>query len=127
MGMFSWLTGNSDAAESAVEAAGSLLDNAFFTDQEKSAASLKMLEFRLRFAEATQHMSISRRIIVVAVTGIWVLTVLVMMGMGIILGKDAASVKFLFETFTDVVNDPFMIIVGFYFLSQVVSKARGNP
>lgn len=127
MGMFSWLTGNSDAVNTAVDGAVSVLDNAFFTDQEKSAASLKMLEFKMEFAKTTQHMSISRRIIVVAVTGTWTLTVLIMLGMGVILGKDAASVQFLFEAFVDVVNPPFMIIVGFYFLSQVVGKARGKP
>ncbi len=127
MGMFSWLTGNSDATNKAVDGAVSLLDNAFYTDQEKSAAGLKVLEFKMKFAETTQHMSISRRWIVCAVTAMWTLTVFVMLGMGVLLGKDATSVKFLFEAFRDVVNPPFMVIVGFYFLSQVAGKARGKP
>lgn len=127
MGLFSWLTGNSDAAEKAVDGAVGMLDNAFFTEQERSAAALRVMEFRLEFAKATQHMSISRRIIVVVVTGMWALVVLVLMMLGIWLGKNADSVKFVFETLKDIVNPPFMIIVGFYFLSQVVSKARGNP
>lgn len=127
MGWFSWLTGNSDATEKAVEGVTSLLDNAFYTEQEKGQVALKMLDFRIQFAQATQHMSISRRVITFAVTAVWVLTVLLLMAIGIMLGKEAASVQFLFETFVDIVNPPFMIIVGFYFLSQVVSKARGKP
>lgn len=127
MGMFSWLTGNSDATEKAVEGVSSLLDNAFYTDQEKGEVRLKMVDFHIRFAEATQHMSISRRIITIVVTAMWALVVLILLILGIVFGKDAASVKFVFDTMKDIVNPPFMIIVGFYFLSQVVSKARGKP
>lgn len=127
MGMFSWLTGNSDATEKAVDGAVSLLDNAFYTKEEQSQVALKMLEFRIDFAKATQHMSISRRIITIVVTAMWALVVLILLALGIIFGKDAASVEFVFETMKDIVNPPFMIIVGFYFLSQVVSKARGKP
>lgn len=127
MAWYSWLTGNSDATEKAVDGAVSLLDNAFYTGQEKAEVGLKMVDFHIRFAEATQHMSISRRIIVVVVTSMWALVVLVMLALGLMLGKDATSVKFVFEILKDIVNPPFMIIVGFYFLSQVVSKARGKP
>lgn len=127
MGWFSWLTGNSDATEKAVEGVSSLLDNAFYTEQEKGQVGLKMLEFKMEFARTTQHMSISRRVITFVVTAMWALVVLILIALGITLGKDAASVKFMFETLVDIVNPPFMIIVGFYFLSQVVSKARGKP
>ena len=127
MGWFSWLTGNSDATEKAVDGAVSLLDNAFYTEEERGQVALKMLEFRIDFAKATQHMSISRRIITIVVTAMWALVVLILLALGIAFGKDAASVKFVFETMKDIVNPPFMIIVGFYFLSQVVSKARGKP
>lgn len=127
MGWFSWLTGNSDATEKAVDGAVSLLDNAFYTEQEKGQVAMKMLEFRIDFAKATQHMSISRRIITIVVTAMWALVVLMLLILGIVFGKDAAAVKFVFETMKDIVNPPFMIIVGFYFLSQVVSKARGKP
>lgn len=127
MGMFSWLTGNSDATEKAVEGVSSLLDNAFYTDQEKGEVRMKMVDFHIRFAEATQGMSISRRVITIVVTAMWAFTVLLLMLLGIWLGKEADSVEFVFETMKDIVNPPFMIIVGFYFLSQVVSKARGKP
>lgn len=127
MSWFSWLTGNSKATETAVEGVSDLLDNAFYTEEERGQVALKMLEFRIDFAKATQHMSISRRVITFVVTAMWALTVLLLMALGIIFGKEAASVKFVFDTMKDIVNPPFMIIVGFYFLSQVVSKARGKP
>lgn len=127
MKWLSWLTGNSAAAEKAVDGVVAGLDAMIFTEEERSAVNLKIMDFRIRHAEATRDQSISRRVITFVVTGMWALTVLILIGLGIALGKDAASVKFVFETLKDIVNPPFMIIVGFYFLSQVVSKARGKP
>lgn len=124
--MFGWLTGNSSAAEKAVEGAAGMLDNAFFTEQERSSASMKILELRTKFAVATQQMSISRRVITCAVTAVWVLLVLLMIAMGILFGGDAPSVKFLFKVMKEIVGVPFAIIVGFYFFSQVASKAKGK-
>ena len=46
--------------------------------------------------------------------------------MGVLLGKDNAAVTYVFDVLKDVVNPPFMIIVGFYFLAQVAGKARGK-
>ena len=126
MGLFSWITGNSKAAEKAVDGVINGLDAMFFTDQEKSVANLKALELKIEFARATAGMSISRRIIVVMVSTAWLSLVILAAGLGLWLGKDAAQVTWLIELLTNVVMQPFSIIVGFYFLAQVAGAARGK-
>lgn len=126
MSIFSWITGTSKSADKAVDGVISGIDAMFFTDEEKSRANMKALELKIEFAKATAGMSISRRIIVVMVSSAWLLLVLLAAGLGIWLGKDANSVRWLIELLTDVVMQPFSIIVGFYFLAQVVGNARGK-
>ncbi len=124
MGILSWLTGNSKAADKAVDGVIDTVDALVFTEEEKSKANMMALQLKIEFAKATAGMSISRRIIVVVVTFAWLFLVLLLAGIGLWLGKEAAGVKWLYELLRDVVNDPFMIIVGFYFLAQVVGNAR---
>ena len=124
MSIFSWITGNSKSAEKAVDGVVNGIDALFFTDEEKSKASLKALELKIEFARATAGMSISRRIIVIMVSAAWLLLVLLLAIMGVLLGQESPAVEYLFRLLTDVVMQPFSIIVGFYFLAQVVGNAR---
>ena len=124
MSIFSWITGNSKSAETAVNGVVNGIDAMFFTDEEKSAANMKALELKIEFARATAGMSISRRIIVVMVAGAWLFLVLLLALLGVWLGADSPSVKHLMALLIDVVMQPFSIIVGFYFLAQVVGNAR---
>ena len=126
MSIFSWITGSSKSAEKAVDGVVSGIDAMFFTDEEKSQANMKALELKIEFARATAGMSISRRIIVVMVSSAWLLLVMLLAGLGVWLGKEAPAVDYLFRLLTDVVMQPFSIIVGFYFLAQVVGNARGK-
>jgi hypothetical protein len=126
MSLFGWITGSSKSAEKAVDGVVNGLDAMFFTDEEKSQANMKALELKIEFARATAGMSISRRIIVVMVSTAWLLLVMLAAGLGLWLGKDAAQVTWLIELLTDVVMQPFSIIVGFYFLAQVAGAARGK-
>ena len=116
--MFNWLFGNSGAAEKAVDAVINTGDALWFTDEERSIAAQKILDFKIEYAKVTQNQSISRRIISVAVSVMW-------MGVGIgiltakALGADAFA-EYAFKFMVDVVMQPFSIIVGFYFLAHVV-------
>ena len=127
MGWLSFLTGGSKTAETVVEGAVSGIDAMFFTNEEKSVANQKILDWKLAYAKATAGMSISRRIIVVAVCAVWVLLVLLLIGVVILKGADSIMFDDLFKVLKDVVNPPFMIIVGFYFLAHVVGKSKGQP
>lgn len=124
MSLFGWITGNSKSAEKAVDGVVDGIDAMFFTEEEKSQANMKALELKIEFARATAGMSISRRIIVIVVSAMWVLACVLLMALGLWMGKEAAQVKWMLELLKDVVNPPFMIIVGFYFLTQVVGNAR---
>ena len=66
--MFSWLFGNAKSVDKAVDAVINTGDALFFTDEVKSVASQKILDWKIRYAEATQNQSISRRIISVGIT-----------------------------------------------------------
>jgi hypothetical protein len=124
MSFLSFLTGKSETAEKVVDGAIGGLDMLIYTKEEKAIAGLKVLDWKLEYAKATQGMSISRRIITFAVTFVWVVLVLLLVAIGLWLGGEHVSVKFLFEVMTDVVMQPFSIIVGFYFLAHVVGNAR---
>jgi hypothetical protein len=124
MSIFSFLTGTSATAEKAVDGIVSGLDAMVFTDEEKSQASMKVLDFKLKYAEATQGMSISRRVIAFTISAAWLLLVVLTVAVGLIAGGKSDEVGFLMQIMTDVVMQPFSIIVGFYFLAHVVGSAR---
>ncbi len=124
MGMFSWLTGSSKTAEKVVDGISSGMDMMFFTKEEKSQANQKILDWKLEYARATAAMSISRRVITCSVTALWVILVILLVLFGLGAGPDSVAVKWLFRVMTEVVMQPFSIIVGFYFLAHVVGNAR---
>jgi hypothetical protein len=124
MGFLSFLTGQSSTAEKVVSGAISGIDAMFYTDEEKSVANQKILDWKLSYASATQGMSISRRVITFTISAAWLLLVLLTVAVGLLLGGDSAQVKFLMAIMTEVVMQPFSIIVGFYFLAHVVGSAR---
>ena len=124
MGFLSFLTGQSSTAEKVVDGAISGIDAMFYTDEEKAQANQKILEWKLQYASATQGMSISRRVITFSLSFAWLLLVFVLITVGLIFGKEAAQVEFLLDIMKDIVNPPFMIVVGFYFLAHVVNNAR---
>jgi hypothetical protein len=124
MGWFSFLTGQSSTAEKVVDGAISGIDAMFFTQEEKSVANQKILDWKLKYASASQGMSISRRVITFTIAGAWLALVLLTVAVGLLLGGDHAKVTFLMNILVEVVMQPFSIIVGFYFLAHVVSNAR---
>ena len=120
MEMLSWLMGNSSAAEKAVDAVVATGDALWFTDEEKAVAAQKVLDFKIEYAKHTQNQSISRRIITVAVSVMWMIV-----GIAILVAKAwgmDAFAEYAFKFMVDAIMQPFSIIVGFYFLSHVVGK-----
>lgn len=119
-GILSWLTGNSSAAEKAVDGVVDGLDALIFTDEEKSIANQKVLDFKIEYAKHTQNQSISRRVITIAVSSMWIIV-----GLAILIAKACGFggfATFATEFMKDVVMQPFSIIVGFYFLAHIVGK-----
>lgn len=117
--MWSWLFGNSSAAEKVVDGVSNGLDMLMFTDEEKAIASQKVLDFKIEYAKHTQNQSIARRVIAFSITGLWALLNLFAVALYFI--SEPAS-KFIFEVLKENINTPFMIVVGFYFAAHVVGK-----
>mgnify|MGYP000035117973 CR=1 FL=1 len=123
---FSWLFGNSTSSDKAVGAISDRLDNAFYTDQEKAAASQKIFDLKIEYAKHTQNQSIARRVIAFIVSGLWGFIVLCAAIGGYFDNTKDSWAAYLMTLLDSTVNQPFMIILGFYFLAHVVGKI-GKP
>ena len=118
---FSWIIGGSNAAEKTIETGAKMLDNAFYTDQEKATNHNKILDWFLEYQKATAPQNISRRIIALMIVGLWC----AMVATGLLLYKiDKDYCDFIFTQLKDVVMNPFLTIIAFYFLTQVVRSAK---
>ena len=99
------------------------LDKIFFTAEEKSEANQKLIEWYLKYLEATQPQNLARRLIALIVVSLWAFLIL----FGVLLYKmDMAWSAFVFSTLDNIVNNPFMIIVGFYFLTHAVRAYKNG-
>ena len=109
--------GSSKNTETIVDGAVSGLDKMFFTKEEKSEANAKLSEWYLRYLEASQPQNLARRFIAIIVVVLWSMMIL----FGVLTWRmDSEYSVFIFDTLRDIVNAPFMIIIGFYFAAHVV-------
>ena len=109
--------GSSKNTETIVDGAVSGLDKMFFTAEEKSEANAKLSEWYLRYLEASQPQNLARRFIAIIVVVLWSMMILC----GVLTWRmDSEYSVFIFDTLRDIVNAPFMIIIGFYFAAHVV-------
>ena len=121
--MFNWLFGNSNSASKVVDGVVNGLDALIFTDEEKSIASQKVLDFKIEYAKHTQNQSIARRVIAFIVSGLWGALNLFAVGLHFF---SVPGSEFVFKVISENINTPFMIIVGFYFAAHVVGKLGKN-
>jgi len=122
MGFLANLFGGGDTTNKLIDGVVNGTDALFFTDEEKSVANQKVLDFKLEWLKATQGQNIARRIIAIGVTLMWMglgLAILITKGLG-----HSAFATFAFDYMTDVVTTPFMIIIGFYFAAHVVKGLK---
>ena len=109
--------GSSKNTTTIVDGAVAGLDKMFFTKEEKSEANAKLGDWYLKYLSATQPQNLARRLIALVVVILWASLVL----LGVAVYKfDSGFSMFIFDTLRDLVNEPFMIIMGFYFLAHVV-------
>lgn len=117
------LFGGAGTANDAVKAGMRGIDALIFTDQEKSAVNEKFREWMLRYYEATQPQNIARRLIAVIVVMLWAL-----MNVAAIITYffDPEASKFIFQVIHEVINAPFITIIGFYFLTHSIRAIKGT-
>jgi hypothetical protein len=121
MSFWGWLTGETSTAKKVVDSVIDTGDALFYTDEEKARDYKSYRQWYLKYLEATQPQNIARRIIALIVTALWALLVLA----GVIVDQfDNQRADYIFNTLTDIVNPPFMIIAGFYFLKHIAASRQ---
>ena len=94
------------------------MDAIVFTKEERAAANAKIGEWYLRYLAATESQNLARRLIAMLVVGLFV--VLVLTGVAARMFGSVAISDYVFNVLTDVVLQPFSIVIGFYFLTHAV-------
>jgi len=118
---FARLFGRPEDATKILDGAINGLDALVFTDEERSRANQKISDWYLKYLAATEGQNLARRFIALMVVGLWVC--LVLLGIGAYHFSVEYS-EFIFAVLTDVVMQPFSIIIAFYFLKHVVQEYR---
>lgn len=121
--LFGWITGGSSAADTVVNTGAKMLDNAFYTDQEKSADNQKLLDWYLKYQEATAPQNVARRIIAIMVISFWLL-VAGSIWIGIMTGAKWIPEM---QDFFKVISATSGTIVTFYFIKRFLPTGGGMP
>lgn len=128
--------GSGENTKTVVDGAVHGLDKLFFTAEEKSEASARVAEWYLRYLAATQPQNLARRLIAMVIVVLWALLVVagvvaraveVSLSVTPTEGEELFS-AFVFVVLADVVMNPFLMIMGFYFATHVVRAwQNGKP
>jgi len=124
MGWLSWISGGGETATKLIDAAINAGDSLVFTDEEKSQANMKRLEWTLAYLKTTSGQNVARRFIAVGVVGLWVILVLMAVIFGYFNHGDASYSQWVFKIIDDVVNTPFLTIIGFYFAMSLARAMK---
>lgn len=124
MSFFARLFSSPKAVEDTARSAIRGLDDLVYTEQERDERSERAQEIYRAMWMAAVPSALSRRLIAVIMVATWCLLIVTavvehMLGM-----EDSA--QFTLEVLRDVLTNPVNIIVGFYFLKQVVAEYRKN-
>lgn len=122
----SWLKGifgSADTIKTVVDGVYNGVDKAFFTDEEKAEFGQKRNEWLLQYMQATQPQNVARRMIAFIVVGIWafiigILVIALVVENALSLTSNMSDA--LYKLLTDIILQPFNIVLGFYFLTHVV-------
>ena len=109
-----------ETAKSAVRG----LDSIVYTDQEKAEKTQAAQSLYAELWKAAVPSAISRRLIAAVMVGTWAILILTTITLNAF-GKTEAA-KFTLQVLTDVVKDPVSIIVGFYFLKDIVKTYKAE-
>jgi hypothetical protein len=116
--VISGIFGKGDTVEKGLDMAGKGLDAMFFTDEEKSVANQTILDWKLKWISATGAQSVARRVIAYVIVALW--SFMVVLGVGLELLDATTKSRFIFEVLRDILNWPFITIIGFYFAAHMV-------
>lgn len=115
--------GSAKNTETVVNGAVAGLDKMFFTKEEKAEHQAKMSEWFLKYLEATQPQNLARRLIALIIVTLWALLVVAAVAS---YPLDPAFSTFVFDTLADVVMNPFLMVMGFYFAAHVLRSYQSG-
>ncbi len=117
MNILAAIFGSSKNTETIVDGAVSGLDKMFFTKEEKAEANIQLGDWYLKYLSATQPQNLARRLIAMIIVLLWALLIV----SGVTIYKfDPGYSMFIFDILANVVMNPFLMIMGFYFLAHTV-------
>lgn len=122
--------GSPKNTETIVSGAVGGIDKMFFTQQEKAEANAKLGDWYLKYLTATQPQNLARRLIAMVIVFIWALLIIVgvvargieLWVMGLVTAEEGEQLfsEFIFSVLVEVVMNPFLMVMGFYFVAHVV-------
>lgn len=115
--IFGAIFGSAKNTETIIDGAVAGMDKLVFTAEEKAEANAKLAEWYLKYLEATQPQNLARRFIAIIVVLLWAMIVLVGIASNYF---NAEFSEYVFTILFEVVNNPFMIIIGFYFAVHAI-------
>ena len=121
---FGWLIGGGKTADKVIDSVSSGIDYSIYTRQEKAEDGQRRLTWMLEWLKFSAPQNVSRRRISIMVVALWIFLILLMVFARLIGRTEDAG--FIFDTLRDLVNKPFMIIIGFYFVAHVVRAFKGD-
>lgn len=109
-------------AKTVVDGVVNGLDAIVFTKEEQAHFHQGMMNWVLKYMQATQPQNLARRLIAFVIVGLWAFVVLLA---SLAWKWDKAYSDFLFKVLSDVINYPFMMVMGFYFATHL-ARAWNN-
>ncbi|MBV2138571.1 MAG: hypothetical protein KUF79_17325 [Candidatus Thiodiazotropha sp. (ex Ctena orbiculata)] len=99
-------------------------DALVFTEEERSRANLKVLEWTLKYHEASKGSNLARRLLAIMVVGVFLFLILAVAFLYVV-GADLMAAK-LFGLVSNTLDWPVTTIIAFYFTSGMVKEVVAN-
>lgn len=116
--IFGAIFGTPKTLEAIVDGAVSGIDKLIFTDEEKAETNQQIRGWMIEYLKATQPQNVARRFMAITITLMWACLIL----LGVALYKiDMGYSAWIFSVLDNLVNQPFMILMSFYFLARVAN------
>lgn len=121
--LFAAIFGTADHTKTVLDASVAGIDKLFYTDEERAENAGRFADWYLRYLAATQPQNLARRLIALVLVLLWASLVV----LGVVAWKfDKAYSDFVFQTLVDIVSEPFLLIMGFYYGAHVVRAWVGD-